>query len=117
MDPAISFTSFIRLLLHEIPELKLVYDQHIDDYDELLEHVFMGDVTRFAEQLYVTDPRSECLIRLLRFLDKSYAVEDEKLKELISVSFLENLSRDEEFFEGFRGLLGETLSEELSKYD
>lgn len=114
---AISFTSFVRLLLHEVPELKPVYIQHIEDYDELLEHVFMGDVARFAEQLYITNPRSKCLTRLLDFLDKSYAVEDENLKELISVSFLENLSRDEKYCEGIRNLLGEKLSKELSKYN
>ncbi|WP_156886038.1 DUF7674 family protein [Rheinheimera baltica] len=113
----ISFQTFMNLLLEEVPELSIAYSEHIDDYDELIEHVFMGDVTRFSEELYFENPDSEVLKRLLHFIDRAFAVEDEKLKELISVSFLENLSRDEKSFEGIRGLLSAKLVEELSKYN
>lgn len=116
-EAVINFISFVKLLLEVVPELVSVYDEHIDDYDELLEHVLMGDVTRFAEKLYIENSNSECLARLLGFLDKAYAVDDEKLNELISVSFLENLTRDEESFEGIRAKLSPQLKDELSKYD
>lgn len=56
-------------------------------FEPLLEHVFMGDVTRFAEERYNSDPNSECLSRLLRFLDEAFATEDEKLRNLISGRF------------------------------
>lgn len=117
IEAVINFISFVKLLLEVLPELTSVYDEHIDDYDGLLEHVLMGDVTRFAEQLFIEDSNSECLARLLGFLDKAYASNDEKLQELISVSFLENLSRDEESFEGIRAMLSARLEDELSKYD
>ena len=39
----LKFESFIEILLTQIPELRSVYDEHINDNDELLEHVFMGD--------------------------------------------------------------------------
>lgn len=117
IEVAINHRSFVKLLLDAVPELKPVYEEHIDDYDELLEHVFMGDVARFAEHLYVANPNSESLFRLLEVLDKLYVVGDEKLKELISVSFLENLSRDEKYYAEFRSLLSRALAEELSKYD
>ena len=113
----INFSSFVRLLLEAVPELRTVYAEHIDDNDGLLEHVLMGDVTRFAEYLYFEDSNSECLVRLVEFLDKAYASNDEKLKELISVSFLENLSRDKESFKGVRAMLSTRLNGELSKYD
>ena len=117
IDTVINFNSFAKLLVESVPELKSVYSEHIDDYDGMLEHVFMGDVTRFAEQLYSVDSNSLCLRKLLEFLDSAYASDDPKLKELISVSFLENLSRDEDGFEGIRAHLSARLEEELSRYD
>ncbi len=117
IEVVINFKSFVKLLLETVPELIPVYDEHIDDYDKLLEHVFMGDVTRFVEQLYSDNSDSECLARLLEFLDRAFSTDDEKLKELVSVSFLENLSRDKKSFEGIRILLSANLAKELSKYD
>ncbi len=113
----LNFLSFIKMLLENVPELKSVYDEHIDDYDELLEHVFMGDVTRFAESLYRRDPNSECLTKLFNFIDKAYLTEDKKLQELISVSFLENLSQNEESYLGIKQLLSDALRCELSLYE
>jgi len=40
--------SLIERLLASVPDLRGVYDEHISDNDELLPHVFFGDVTRFA---------------------------------------------------------------------
>jgi len=117
IEVALNFLSFIKMLLENVPELKSVYDEHIDDYDELLEHVFMGDVTRFVEKLYKSDPNSECLIRILNFIDKAFLAEDKKLQELISVSFLENLSQDEESYLGIKQLLSDALRRELSLYE
>ena len=117
IEARLSFLSFIKLLLENVPELKSVYDEHIDDYDEFLEHVLMGDVTRFAEVLYKNDPNSECLVRLLSFLDKAFLTKDKKLQELISVSFLENLSRDDECYFGIRQLLSDVLRQKLSLYE
>ena len=117
IEAVLNFFSFIKMLLESVPELKSVYDEHIDDYDELLEHVFMGDVTRFAETLYKRDPNSECLVRLLSFLDKAFLTNDKKLQELISVSFLENLSQDDECYLGIKQLLSDALHRELSLYE
>lgn len=116
-EVVINFSSFVKLLLEAVPELILLYDEHIDDYDGLLEHVLMGDVTRFAEQLYSEGASSECLARLLGFLNKAYSSGDQKLKELISVSFLENFSRDEESSEGIKAMLSVQLADELAKYN
>ncbi|WP_027671349.1 DUF7674 family protein [Rheinheimera baltica] len=117
MSLTINYDTFITLLLEAVSELSIVYAEHIDDYDELIEHVFIGEVTRFSERLYAGDPNSVVLKRLLDFIGCAFAADDEKLKELISVSFLENLSRDGDSFEGIRVLLSAKLSEELSKYD
>lgn len=113
----LDYKSFTVALLEAVPELEPVYKAHIDNNDEVLEHVFMGDVTRFAEQIYAGDPESECLARLLKFLDDAFATGDEMVQELVSVSFLENLSRDQESYEGIRDRLSESLARELSNYE
>jgi len=112
-----NFISFIKVLLESVPELVPVYDEHIDDYDEVLEHVFMGDVTRFAVEIYKNDPDSKSLKLLLSLLDKAFSAKDPKLQELISVSFLENLPQDEECYSGFKRLLSEQLRKELTLYE
>lgn len=112
-----NFLSIIKILLEGVPELVSVYDEHIDDYDEVLEHVFMGDVTRFAVDVYKNDPDSESLKMLLSLLDKAFSAKDNKLQELISVSFLENLSQNEEYYSGLKGLLSEPLRKELTLYE
>ncbi len=112
-----AITSFVESLTKSVPDLKSVYDEHISDYDELLGHVFMGDVTRFIEQLYNENPSSTSLTELFKLFDKAFSLNDEYLKEVISVSFLENLSRDESSFEGIKNMLSDQLKEELSKYE
>ncbi len=107
---------FVRLLLKSVPELRPIYIEHLEDYDEILEHVFMGEVTRFATKEFINNPNSESLHRLLSFLDKAYTTVDKNLKELISVSFLENLSGDEKCYEGIFNILSDSLKLEFLKY-
>ncbi|EGR0752212.1 hypothetical protein D8T32_14895 [Vibrio vulnificus] len=117
MKRSISSASFILQLIEVVPELRVVYDEHIADYDELLEHVFMADVTRFAECLFAQKSHSDTLSRLIMFIDKAYSSDDEELKELISVSFLENISKKDKTYLEFISLLSPELKLELSKYD
>ena len=117
IDSAYNMSSFIKMLLENVPELRSIFEGHISDYDGMLEHVFMGDVTRFAEGLYRADPNSECLARLLDFLDKAFIAGDTGVQELISVSFLENLSRDGEGRLGIKDLLSDSLRGEFSQYN
>jgi hypothetical protein len=60
-------SSFVPALLEEVPEINAVYDEHIDDYDELLEHLFMADVTRYIEKNCSSSTNSDCFERLCSF--------------------------------------------------
>ena len=43
----LKYEQFIEYVLAKVPQLRAVHSEHLKDNDELLPHVFMGDVTRF----------------------------------------------------------------------
>jgi hypothetical protein len=57
-------------------------------------------------------PRRE-LRDILNYLEKAYAAGDEELRELISVSFLENLPRSGESGAELREMVGPNLRKQL----
>lgn len=86
---------FARRVVAAVPDLEPVLAEHLEDnVDELLPHVFFGDVTRWAEQQASTSPGSPALERLLGELTAGFASGDEEVRDLITVSFLENLDDD-----------------------
>jgi hypothetical protein len=40
--------AFVQTLVREVPELASIYHEHIDFNEELLPHLLMADVGRFA---------------------------------------------------------------------
>jgi hypothetical protein len=112
-------------MLGEIPELQPVYDEHMKDYDELLGHVFMGDVTRFVVSAYKRstsdEPNAEqwhqVLDRSLAFMEQALTMGDLYVEDIIQLSFLENLlpSSDDDVkaYRAIKLMLGPKLREEL----
>jgi len=114
----LSFESFIPSLLQAVPELVPVYEEHmIDNFDELLPHVFMGDVTRFVVSSYKNKENLVSVKKILDLLDQAIRSEDEKLQELVSVSFLENLPQEEACFNDIKKLMSDDLRDELALYE
>jgi len=113
-----STVSFVRELLLRVPELQSVYDMHIDDHDELLPHVFLGEVTRYVVQQVQSGAgeTSQPLSRILDFFEQSVESQDEKLQELISVSFLENLVDCGDVMDQLTEILGPNLKRELEAH-
>ncbi len=73
-------------------DLRAVYSEHIDGYDELLLHLFVGDVLDFAlETLGAQGAEDATLINLLKYLDHSFSAGDDDVVNAIAVSFLEGL--------------------------
>jgi hypothetical protein len=83
---------FLTLLQSEVPELAPTVREHLADNDELLPHVLMGDVTRFA--LATRD--GDVLRRLCAAFEAGLATDSDDVGELLSVSFLENLDPDDD---------------------
>src|SRR5262244_661104 len=113
---------FVEVLTEMFPSLKSILATHLEDnFGEILPHVFMADVARWAIELFMTterknltadEQRSE-LARLLAFLEDAYAKDGPEIEEMISVSFLEHLPRPNEAGWKIRDLVGPKLKEQL----
>ena len=117
----ISPKHFIEKLAKEIPGGVPILEEHVKDFGEMLPHVFMGELTRYVLNLHKasggSDPNIQDKLRqILDRLEEGFAHGDDAVKELIGVSFLENLT-GEEGRETLRGLLGPTMSEALKGWD
>lgn len=106
--------TFIEKLVQKVPELKGVYKEHLSDNDNVLPHVLMGDVTRFAIAATLAGNR-EMLSRLLKCLDNHLRTGSDELKELIVVSFVENLIGETAALEVMKPLMGSTLAAEVDR--
>src|SRR5688572_10644232 len=78
----------IRDLLAAAPELDAMLQEHLVGNDELLAHVFFGDLTRW---LVAREPVQAVLDVLEEHLNEG----DASVENLIGASFLENVAGDE----------------------
>ncbi len=118
MTNSVSLAGCINQLLERVPELQSTYDVHIHDYDELLPHVFLGDVTRYVVQqvhsgeMGTTKPVGRILDSLERCMESG----DDQVKELVSVSFIENLAGHDDVLARLRALIGPNLMEQFKNH-
>lgn len=112
--------SFVRAMVACFPGLSALLEEHVkDNLGELLPHVFFGDVARYILSLLLAasggglPPRRE-LRDILAYLEEAYAGGDEEVRELIAVSFLENLPRPGESSAEIREMLGPNLRRQLN---
>jgi hypothetical protein len=103
--------AFVRELVARFPTLSPLLEEHIGDYEEILSHVFFGDLTHHVVSLLPT--ASHELPAILAFLEETFAAGDAELQELISASFLENLPLAEETGGEIRDILGPKLTRQL----
>ena len=113
--------SFILSLVVKYDFLKSIYKEHIKDYDELLPHVFMGDLTRkvmYLDSLIRSNKDSSAVVLVLKDLmsdlENGLNTGSDEIKELINVSFIENLS-DYEYREHIKIYFGKALLNEYKK--
>lgn len=115
--------AFVGSMVARFPGLSALLEEHIkDNHGEMLPHVFFGEVTRYILSLLLAasggglSPRRE-LRDILTYLEEAYAAGDEELRELISVSFLENLPRPGEAGAEVREMVGPNLRRQLQIID
>lgn len=108
---------FIKELLEKAPWLNELYEEHLKDFDELLPHVLMGSVTRYliglAENAECSSTSAERLDTVLDYFEHAMLTGDEAVKELLVVSFLENLEKEEAYYRILTERLGSRLSKAL----
>ncbi len=103
--------AFVGDLAYRVPALMPALQEHLDDYDSLLPHVFMGDVSRWVVERYCATPDDQDLHALLDFIESTFETLGNEDRELIMASFLENLPRTGESGAGVWELIGPTLRE------
>lgn len=113
-----STVAFVGALFHRFKVLQPLLEEHLDDQDgEVLPHLLMADVERWAEaEIAKSDESARAFVReVLAFLEVAYATQGSEVEELIAVSFLEHLPRPGEPGSQLRALLGPRLAEELRR--
>jgi hypothetical protein len=105
--------AFIGMLCRRFQVFMPMLQEHLDDYDGLLPHVLMGDVTRWVIQRFHADASDAELRRVLDFIENAFEDAEGENRELIAASFLENLPRPGQADDGVRALLGPALQEQL----
>ena len=115
-----STNEFVLCLVGNVSTLRHIYDKHIEEYDELLPHVFFGDLTRYVVNLYKTtqDHSSDMrnwdeLDNIIIYLENGISKSDENVRELIAVSFLENLESTDSSLRNLEQRFGPNLKKEL----
>ncbi|PKN91365.1 MAG: hypothetical protein CVU44_19830 [Chloroflexi bacterium HGW-Chloroflexi-6] len=88
-------------LVEHIPEFKNIYEEHVNQYQCVLQHVLFGDLVRFTRDIckimmsskgeYERERKAEIVDRILDFIEQALESNDERVTELVQVSFLENL--------------------------
>jgi hypothetical protein len=82
---------FIYKIIKILPDLEIVLDDHIKDYDELLPFVFMGDVTRFVTLNLQKISLSGELKKIMNEFESAFIDNDPDVVNLIVLGFFENL--------------------------
>lgn len=104
---------FFHGLMQDFPQLESLYAEHVEFYEEFLSHVFLADVVRWAVNLFGEAGQGlteEAIgLQLINFVESAYVRGDGTVRELIKVSFVENLPYSGQ--EGFHihGYLPENL--------
>ena len=77
-------------LLDAVPEFRPSVDEHIKTYGEVLHHVLFGDLTRFV--LAARGRGEDALVkRTVAWLDTALREGDKDVRNLVAVSFVENV--------------------------
>jgi hypothetical protein len=101
----------------EFVELRPVLQEHLDDYDGLLPHLLLADVTRWLVARLSENGRDDpVLVSVLDFLEKHFASGGEHVSELIAVSVLETMPLKGEEGDEIRGLVGPAMRAHVDRY-
>jgi hypothetical protein len=111
-DPAVTF---VETLVADHPELEPLLAEHRDDnFGDVLPHVFFGELTQWVVDQHLDNAAdSSALDPLLAHLEAGLLDGDDEVKELIAVSFVENLPYPDDDGADIIDRLGPTLTAEL----
>ena len=105
---------FVADLIRLVPELEPAYREHVVFNEDLLPHLFIGDVARFAIERASERNNEPMLARLLGCLEERLANGPEEVRELIVVSFVENLQGEVPTILALAPAMGPLLKQEVN---
>ncbi len=113
-----STRALVDRLVDTSPALRPLRQQHLDAFGELSPHMFFGELTAWLVNAYLADPDAGPTAtwrRILADLERAYETGDTDVKELLYVSFLENLPYPDEDGAGIAEHLGPGLAADLAE--
>jgi hypothetical protein len=122
METGLNYETFTQELLLAAPEFRPVYEEHVADNDEVLLHMLMPEFTKFLIDKWRTSRSGsaeagaahQLVRRSSDLIERAMGSSDERLQNVISVSFLDYLDWAGEDYESIKSLLGPKLREELN---
>jgi hypothetical protein len=109
---------FLKRLVEDVPSLEPLYREHRTDHPQILTHLLMADFTREILRLAsLADGGSagaeERLVKILGHLEGGMASGNEEIEDIVALSFLENLERDDPAATAVERRLGPALARQL----
>jgi hypothetical protein len=100
---------FCRQLAERFSTASRVLVEHLDDYDNLLPHVFVAELTRHL----LREPIDRA--QIVQSLEDSLSSGDPEIAELIAASFLENVENRNDLSRLLNGVTGSSLLAEWTR--
>lgn len=86
---------YARKYVEIFPEYKIQLEEHLEDYGELLGHVFFGDIINYdLVELLTTEVDLDRIKKVFDFINDTYANGEEDMQNVIVVTILEYLGDD-----------------------
>lgn len=93
------YNELSRIFINEFPKFRLNLIEHEAFYEEVLNHVFFGELNDYLIELLRKDIETELLIRLFEFYESMELKGDTLVQEVLSCSVLERLGDEKEILE------------------
>ena len=104
---------YAKIFIKKFPEYNKALNEHMNQYGELLGHVFFGDIiNKQLFELLKYDRDDERSKDLLNFIDEFYLQGDEDCRNIAVVTILEYLGDDRDVLEKAFKYLNRELVEE-----
>ncbi len=118
----ITYADIVAILMEQSPELELLYNEHIQDNKEVLPYVLFDQImaTVIIPGFLAPEDSKERKTAeiILQFMEEAMQSEDEGVKNLIVISFLEYLDTTAgKAYSGIKAALGPLLRAQLERME
>ena len=104
---------FAIALIKIFPEKKIILEEHYDDYEELLAHIFFSDaIDSYLFPLLQLNEDIDIIEKYCDFIEEMWKSNNDEIINVVDVTILEKLSNDVVVWTNF----GEYISEDFKKY-